>query len=122
MSGKRFGLRRPIATGAILVVVTPLVILAVYVLGGASPGGQTKRIGELQVTQVRLYEMLAASEARIEAQRRIYMNRLQKAETLLLEQEQELVILRSRSRTIVEASDSVASSSLGEPASRLARP
>jgi hypothetical protein len=122
MSGKRFGLRRPIATGAIVLVVTPLVILAVYALGGASPGDQAKRIRELHVTQTRLHEMLAASEARIEAQRRIYMSRLQKVETLRLAQEQELVTLRSRARAIVEASDSVASSSLGEPASRLARP
>ncbi len=103
MSGKRFGFRRAIATVAIIVLVTPLVILGVYALGGASSGDREKqRLRELQATQALLYEMVAAAEARIEAQRSIYVTRLRKTEALLRERERELVILRSRLRAVAE--------------------
>ena len=67
------------------------------VASARGPGDLEKRVQELQATQARLYDMVAASEGRLESQRQIYLARIRKAEALLRERERELLILRAQS-------------------------
>jgi hypothetical protein len=66
------------------------------VASARGPGDLEKRVQELQATQARLYEMVAASDGQLESQRRIYQARIRKAEALLQERERELVVLRAQ--------------------------
>jgi hypothetical protein len=80
-----------------LLLVGGLAASGLYAVAGArGPGDLEKRVQELQATQARLYEMVAASEGQLESQRRIYQARIRKAETLLREREREVVMLRAQ--------------------------
>ncbi len=103
--GGRGGLTTLVALALALMVAS----LPVLFIGGAGrPGFAADRLGraqEIETRQAHLYRQLVESDAVLESQRQIYVERFRRLEAQIRRSDQEIAALRARLTTITTSPD-----------------
>lgn len=88
--------RAIVTVGRVVVVATVCVLLIQGARASGSANDRNRRAHEIAAREPDLYRQLAARDAVLESQRRIYMERLRKLEALVRDREQDVATLRAR--------------------------
>jgi hypothetical protein len=89
-------------TRAVVTVVRVVVVASVCILliqgarAWGSANDRNRRAHEIAAREPDLYRQLAARDAILESQRRVYMERFRKLEALVRDREQDVAVLRAR--------------------------
>lgn len=95
---------RTLVALAVVFMVASLLILFVSGAGGRGfAADRLRRAQEIETQVAHLYRQLAAKDAVLESQRRIYMERFRRLEAHIRQKEQEIATLRARLATITSS-------------------